>query len=75
MVFMEKHSQIAYKSFVVTLMGTLIIMKFDGSPIMHEHIIEMTNIAERLKLLEMNVDENFLVQFIINSLPPEYGPL
>ena len=40
---------------------------------MHEHVIEMTNIVTRLKSLGMNVDENFLVQFIINSLPSKYG--
>ena len=41
---------------------------------MHEHVVEMTNIAARLKTLGMEVNEGFLVQFIINSLPPEYGP-
>jgi len=29
-------------------MSTLITMKFDGSHTMHEHVIEMTNIAARL---------------------------
>ena len=38
-------------------------MKFDGSRTMHEHVIEMTNIATRLKTLGMLVNENFLVQF------------
>jgi hypothetical protein len=51
-------------------MGTLITMKLDGSHSTHEHVIEMKNIAARLKSLGMNMDENFLVQFIINSLPP-----
>ncbi|KAG6467852.1 hypothetical protein ZIOFF_072416 [Zingiber officinale] len=55
-------------------MGTLTTMKFDGSCTMHEHVIEMTNIAARIKSLGMEVDENFLVQFILNSLPSEYGP-
>ena len=54
-------------------MGTLTTMKFDGSRTMHEHVIEMINIVARLKSLRMNVDENFLIQFIINSLPSEYG--
>jgi len=48
-------------------------MKFDGSRTMHEHVIEMKNIASRLKSLGMTVDEG-LVQFILNSLPSEYGP-
>jgi len=49
-------------------------MKFDGSLTMHENVIEMTNITIRLKSLGMAVDENFLVQFILNTLPSKYGP-
>ena len=47
-------------------------MKFDGSRTMYEHVVEMTNIAARLKTLGMTVNENFLVQFILNSLPSKY---
>jgi len=54
-------------------MSTLTTIKFDGSRTMHEHVIEMTNIAARLKSLGMAVNENFLVQFILNFLPSEYG--
>ncbi|KAG6532401.1 hypothetical protein ZIOFF_006241 [Zingiber officinale] len=74
MEFVKEHSQTADKSLAGTLIGTLTTMKFDGSRTMHEHVIEMTNIAARLKSLGMEVDENFLVQFILNSLPSEYGP-
>ena len=55
-------------------MYTLTTIKYDGSRTMHEHIVEMTNIAARLKSMGMEVNENFLVTFILNSLPPEYGP-
>ena len=72
--FVEERSQTDDKSLTRTLMGTLTTMKFDGSRTMDEHVIEMTNIAARLKSLGMNVDENFLVQFIIKSLLFEYGP-
>ena len=44
-------SQTANKSLAGTLMSTLTTMKFDGSRTMHEHVIEMTNIAARLKTL------------------------
>ena len=54
-------------------MCTLTTMKFDGFRTMHVHVIEMTKIATRLESLGMNVDGFFLVQFIINSLPSEYG--
>ena len=72
--FVEERSQTDDKSLTRTLMGTLTTMKFDGSCTMHEHIIEMTNITARLKSLGLNVEENFFVQFIINSLSSEYGP-
>ncbi|KAH1240889.1 hypothetical protein GmHk_07G018629 [Glycine max] len=57
---------------MTTLMSILTTMKFDGSHIMYEHVIEMTNITTRLKTLGMTVNENFLVQFILNSLSSEY---
>ena len=34
----------------------------------------MTNITTRLKALRMVVNENFLIQFILNSLLSEYDP-
>ena len=49
-------------------------MKFDGSCTMHEHVIEMINFSARLKSLGIEVDESFLVQFLLNSLPTKYGP-
>jgi len=63
-----ERSQTADKSLSRTLINMLTIMKFDGSRTMHEQVIEMTNIATRLKTLGMVVNENFLVQFILNSL-------
>ena len=74
MKFVEERSQTADKSLARTLISTLTTMKFDGSHTMHEHVIEMTNIAARLKSLGRAVDENFLVQFVLNSLTSEYGP-
>ena len=74
MKFEEERSQTTDKSLAGTLMSTLTTMKFDASRTMHELVIEMTNIAARLKSLGRAVDENFLMQFVLNSLPYEYGP-
>ena len=63
----------ADKSLAGTLMAELTTMKFDGTRGMHEHILEMSNLVAKLKALGMNVDESFLVQFILNSLPLQYG--
>ena len=74
--FMElvgKRSQTADKSLTGTLMSTLTTTKFDGSRTMHEHVNEITNITTRLKTLGITVNENFLVQFILNSLLSEYS--
>jgi hypothetical protein len=72
LITVQEHFRSADKSLVGTLMAELTTMKFDGTRGMHEHIIEMTNLNGKLKALGMNVDEFFLVQFILNSLPP-YG--
>lgn len=34
----------------------------------------MINIAARLGSMGMKMDKSFLVTFIMNSLPPQYGP-
>ena len=56
-----------------SLAGTL-MADYDGLRSMQKHILDMTNIATRLTTLGMKVDDSFLVQFILNSLPLEYGP-
>ncbi|KAL6311440.1 hypothetical protein AAG906_005328 [Vitis piasezkii] len=55
------------------LMGALTTMKFNGSCTMHEHVINTTKIVTKPKSMVMEVNENFLVQFIINSLPSHYA--
>jgi len=42
-------------------MADLTTMRFDGTRTKNEHIIEMTNLAARLRVLGMTVDESFLV--------------
>ncbi len=49
-------------------------MKYDRSKSMQKYIIETSDITVKLKTLRMTVDDSFLVQFIMNSFPLEYGP-
>jgi phosphoglycerate-specific signal transduction histidine kinase len=70
---MEEHFRSIDKSLTGTLMDELTAMKFDGTREIHEHILEMTNIATKLRALGMNVDELFPIQLILDSLPPQYG--
>jgi len=73
MKFVEECSQNIDKSLVRTLMSTVTTLKFDSSRTINEHVIEMTNIAARLRSLGMTVDKKKFVQFILNSLLSEYG--
>ncbi|WVY94617.1 hypothetical protein V8G54_033705 [Vigna mungo] len=66
-------SDITDKSIVGTLMSELTTKKFDWSQPILEHVTGMANIAAMLKSMGMEVNESFLVQFIMNSLPPEFG--
>ena len=62
------------KALASTLMKKLSSMKFDNSKGVREHIMEMRDIASQLKSLKIEFSESFLVTFILNSLPNEYGP-
>ncbi|KAI9191681.1 hypothetical protein LWI28_011901 [Acer negundo] len=57
MKLVEERSQNADKFLAGTLMSNLTNMKYDGSRTMDEHVLEMTNLAAKLKTLGMNVDE------------------
>ena len=62
------------KAFASTL-----IMKFSSIRItsvrgVHEHIMQMRDIAAQLKKLWKDMAESFLVHFILNTLPHQYGP-
>jgi len=54
-------------------MNDLTTKKFNWSQLIHDHMFGMTNIATKLKSMGMDVSECFLVQFIMNSLPAEFG--
>lgn len=72
--FVEERSQTIDKSFIGILMSSLTVMKFDSSRIMHEHVIDVMNIATRLKYLRIIGSKSFFVQFILNLLSSKYGP-
>ena len=70
----EERFKTADKSLAGKLMADLTTIKYNDTRSMHEHCIEITNLAAKLKNLGMSVDNSFLVQFILNSLSPQYGP-
>ena len=62
------------KSFAGTLMAELTTMKYDGQKGIQQLILNMTEKAAKLKALGMGMDESFLVQFVLNSLPSQFAP-
>lgn len=67
------NSEITNKSVVGNLMSELMTKKFEWSQPIHDHVTQMGNLAVRLKSLGMDVNESFLIQYIINLLPLEFG--
>lgn len=72
---MEERLHSTGKLVVGTLMVEFTTMKYNGSRSMEEHIIEMADIATRVETLGLAVDESSLLQFVLESPSPEYGPL
>lgn len=54
-------------------METLTIKKYDGVSSVREHNLEINNLAEQFKSLDMTISKSFLVQSILNSCPTQYG--
>ena len=56
-----------------------LIMKFSSLRLtkvsgVQEHIMQMRDIATQLKTLEVEMFDSFLVHFILNTFPQQYGP-
>ena len=70
----EERFKRADKSLAGTLIAELTTMKYDGQKGIQQHILNMTEKAAKLKALGMGMDESFLVQFVLNSLPSQFAP-
>ena len=60
-------------------LSSTLIMKFSSIRItsvrgVREHIMQMRDIAAQLKKLGIDMSDSFLVHFIMNTLPHQYGP-
>ncbi|RVW61183.1 Retrovirus-related Pol polyprotein from transposon TNT 1-94 [Vitis vinifera] len=62
------------KALASTLIMKFTSLKLTGVRGVREHIMEMRDIVAQLKKLEVEMSESFLVHFILNTLPPQYGP-
>lgn len=69
----QQQFETSNKALACALMSKLSSIKSKGTKIVLEHITKMRDIAAQLKFLQINIFERFLVDFIHDSLPYEYG--
>lgn len=60
-------------------LASTLIMKFSSQRLtsvkdVREHIMQMRDTVAQLKKLEVEISESFLVHYILNTLPHQYGP-
>ncbi|CAM8886946.1 unnamed protein product [Rhodiola kirilowii] len=55
------------------LLANLISMKYSGKGQGREHIMEISQLASKLKALKLELSENLLVHLVLISLPSEYS--
>ncbi|KAL6283975.1 hypothetical protein ACE6H2_014904 [Prunus campanulata] len=63
------------KAEIGTLMAQLTDAKYNGEKCVRTHILNMLEIGNKLQALKVNVDENMMVHFAINSLPSTFKHL
>ena len=62
------------KSLASTLIKKLSSMRCDKSRGVHDHFMEMRDIAAKVKFLEVDISKSFLIHFILKFFPMEYEP-
>ena len=60
-------------------LASTLIMKFSSLRLtsvkgVREHIMQMRDTVAQLKKLEVEISDSFLVHYIMNTLPHQYGP-
>ncbi|XP_024026149.1 uncharacterized protein LOC112092974 [Morus notabilis] len=61
------------KSETSNLLNKLISMRFKAKGNIREYIMEMSNIAGKLKALKLELSEDLLVHLVLISLPAQYS--
>ncbi|XP_014490826.1 uncharacterized protein LOC106753521 [Vigna radiata var. radiata] len=69
----EKRFLKSEKAEASALLQSLTFMRYQGNGNVREYIMEMSNIASKLKALKLELQEDLLVHFILNSLPIQFG--
>ncbi|KAD3337387.1 hypothetical protein E3N88_32907 [Mikania micrantha] len=68
----EEQFKGTFKAHASTLIMKLVSTKYDGISGIREHIMMMNDMACKLKGLDMEISDGFLVHFFMTSLPASY---
>ncbi|GKD14893.1 hypothetical protein Tco_1199300 [Tanacetum coccineum] len=71
--FVEEQFKGTSKAHASTLILKMLTNKYGVSGV-REHIMMMSDMANKLKGMDMEISEGFLVHFIMTSLPMQFGP-
>lgn len=71
---LEQQFKVSAKSIGASLWSRLANLRYDGSKGVREHIVEIVNLAEKLKEAKMTMSNELLSQIILNSLPSSFDP-
>ncbi|CAM8999145.1 unnamed protein product [Rhodiola kirilowii] len=69
----EKHFVENNKAKISELLANLISMKYSCKGNVREHIMEMSQLASKIKVLKLELSKNLLVHLVLISLPSEYS--
>ncbi|XP_010523544.1 PREDICTED: uncharacterized protein LOC104801859 [Tarenaya hassleriana] len=62
------------KALASTLIMKFSTLRLTSTKGVRDHIMQMRDLAAQLKTLEVTMSDSFLVHYILNSLPQQYGP-
>ncbi|XP_062003220.1 uncharacterized protein LOC133720766 [Rosa rugosa] len=71
----EEKFKVSDKAEIGNLMNTLITMKFDGVGSIREYIMKGIDVAAKLKVLNVSIEDTFLVHLLLHSLPQQYSQM
>ncbi|CAH9100925.1 unnamed protein product, partial [Cuscuta epithymum] len=66
--YVEEQFKGTSKAHASTLILKMLTSKYDGVSGIREHIMKMSDMSNKLKSMDMEISEGFLVHFIMTSL-------
>jgi hypothetical protein len=60
------------KTYASTIIKRLVMKKYFFGSRVREHILKMSNMASKLKTMDMGLKDEFLVHLVMSSLPKEF---